>query len=429
MTNFYHNGGSSQEHVPIARATLAPINAPIATGMRVTLEDHNRRNSEYSQGSVLTHMHGPSGTRGRDARSLDRYQIDELIEQGYSRGLIKALSENAYSYDFRFWIIDNSGSMQIGDGHRIVPTGKTDGSMKAVASTRWEELKETVQYHAKMSALMDSPTIFKVRFALLDPLITRSCEISRLADKIRMCVCEHGREYTKSEIENVVNTMTKIKPGGVTPLTEHIYEIQEQVSAMAEDLREGGKQVAIILATDGLPTNKQGYGGKEVMNEFVSALRSLEGLPVWLVIRLCTDEDDVCEFYNSLDAQLELSLEVLDDFMGEASEVYRMNPWLCYGLPIHRCRELGYHDRLFDLLDERPLTRGEARSFCCLMLGIENELDLPDPAIYLKEFIKAVDERLLGERKQWNPVKKKMTPWINTKSLKRSLSENKCIIL
>lgn len=67
-----------------------------------------------------------------------------------------------------------------------VITGKTDGSMKAVASTRWEELKETVQYHAKMSALMDSPTIFKVRFALLDPLITRSCEISRLADKIRM---------------------------------------------------------------------------------------------------------------------------------------------------------------------------------------------------------------------------------------------------
>lgn len=89
-------------------------------------------------------------------------QIDDLTEQGYSRGLIKALSENAYSYDFRFWVIDNSGSMQIGDGHRIVPTTKSDGSLKAVASTRWEELRETVQYHAKMSALMDSPTIFKV---------------------------------------------------------------------------------------------------------------------------------------------------------------------------------------------------------------------------------------------------------------------------
>ena len=76
--------------------------------------------------------------------------------------MIKALSENAYQFDFRFWIIDNSGSMQIGDGHRIVPTGKQDGSLKAVASTRWEELKDTIQYHAKMAALIDSPTIFKV---------------------------------------------------------------------------------------------------------------------------------------------------------------------------------------------------------------------------------------------------------------------------
>ena len=119
------------------------------------------------------------------------------------------------------------------------------------------------------------------------------------------------------------------------------------------------------------------------------------------------------------------------------------------------CVYQGYHDRLFDLLDERPLTRGEARSFCCLMLGIENENELPDPATHLKEFVRAVDQRLLGERKQWNPVKKvnnhvihflvlfpssifsqlffiskqKMTPWINTKSLQRSLVENKCVIM
>lgn len=156
----------------------------------------------------------------------------------------------------------------------------------------------------------------------------------------RFSVGEHGLEYAKAEVENVINTMTKIKPGGVTPLTQHIWEIHQQVSAMAHDLRESGKQVAIILATDGLPTDQQGYGGGHVMDEFVRALRSLEGLPVWLVIRLCTDEDNVCEFYNSLDAQLELSLEVLDDYIGEANEVYAKNPWLTYGLPFHRCREL-----------------------------------------------------------------------------------------
>lgn len=102
-------------------------------------------------------------------------QINNLIKQGYSRGLVRALSENAYNYDFRFWIIDNSGSMQIGDGHRIVPTGKSDNSLKTVASTRWEELKETVQYHAKIAALMDSPIIFKVCLsAASDPLYKSS---------------------------------------------------------------------------------------------------------------------------------------------------------------------------------------------------------------------------------------------------------------
>lgn len=102
-------------------------------------------------------------------------QINNLIKQGYSRGLVRALSENAYNYDFRFWIIDNSGSMQIGDGHRIVPTGKGDNSLKTVASTRWEELKETVQYHAKIAALMDSPIIFKVCLSgASDPLYKSS---------------------------------------------------------------------------------------------------------------------------------------------------------------------------------------------------------------------------------------------------------------
>ena len=40
----------------------------------------------------------------------------------------------------------------------------------------------------------------------------------------------------------------------------------------------------------------------------------LEGLPVWVVIRLCTNEKKVTEFYNQIDEVLEFNLEVLDDF-------------------------------------------------------------------------------------------------------------------
>lgn len=133
-------------------------------------------------------------------------------------------------------------------------------------------------------------------------------------------------------------------------------------------------------------------------------------------------------FYNSLDAQLEISLEVLDDYIGEAREVYKQNPWITYGLPLHRCRELGYHDRLFDLIDERPLTAGEARAFCCFILGAD-EQEFPDPGADASGFLKEVKLRLENESLQWNPIKKKMMPWILTKELKKSFSNRNCVIM
>lgn len=187
-------------------------------------------------------------------------------------------------------------------------------------------------------------------------------------------------------------------------------------------------QVAVILATDGLPTDDQGYGGEEITQQFIQSLRALEGLPVWMVIRLCTDEDNVVEFYNNLDGMLELSLEVLDDFLGESAEVQSKNPWLNYALPMHRCRELGYHDRLFDLIDERALTKGELREFCVLLFGTSIE-DIPDPLSEWKSFVSYVEERLTFESPQWNPNKKKVKPWISVKKLNRIYNERACTIM
>merc|ERR1712157_161158 len=104
-----------------------------------------------------------------------------------------------------------------------------------------------------------------------------------------------------------------------------------------------------------------------IQQEFKDCLRSLEGLPVWIVVRLCTDEDSVVEFYNDLDSELELSLEVLDDFTGEAEEVYEFNKWLNYALPLHRIREMGFSHKLFDLLDERALSKSELMEFFVLI--------------------------------------------------------------
>jgi len=377
---------------------------------------HHPYSRDSFNGATMTQMNGPSGTAFKASRKMEMKQFTELIREGYSTGLARALVENVDTFDFRFWVVDNSGSMLIGDGHRYVPTGKGDGSLKAVPSTRWAEITDTVRYHAQMAALLDSPTIFQL---LNNPNLRTTPQ--------RFSVCEHGETYAASEVAEANNIMRKVSPSGVTPLTQHIWDIQQHISAMANDLRKKGKKVALILATDGLPTDEHGCGGQEITNAFVRALRSLEGLPIWIVIRLCTDEDAVTEFYNSLDDELELSLEVVDDYKGEAQEVYQQNKWICYGMPLHRCRELGYHNRLFDLIDERPLTKEEVRSFCCLLFGIEED-HLPDPVVNFDGFLKAVKIRLQTEQLQWNPMKKKMTPWILTTELKKAYSGKACVI-
>lgn len=177
-----------------------------------------------------------------------------------------------------------------------------------------------------------------------------------------------------------------------------------------------------------MPTDDQGYGGDEITNEFLQALRGLEGLPIWLVIRLCTDEDNVMSFYNQLDGMLELSLEVLDDFMGECKEVKSQNPWLNYALPMHRCRELGYHDRLFDLIDERPLTKGELRDFCVLLFGTAYS-EIPDPVVDWKGFMTYVQANLEQEQPQWNPLSKKTKPWINLKKMNKCYNGGGCSVM
>ena len=329
---------------------------------------------------------------------LSEDQINQLVQQGFTRGLAQAVGESIEVFPLRVWIVDNSGSMSHNDGNRFVETSNTS-DVKVVQCTRWKEIQETVEYHARMAALLKAPTIFRL---LNNPGLRVGPQTFGVADK--------GEHLIDSDLQLALTTISNASPSGVTPLCRHIYEIREQVLLLTPRLNAEGRKVSIIIATDGLPTDEHGYGGSQRKTEFTAALRSLEGLPVWIVIRLCTDEEDVVEFYNDLDSQLELSLEVLDDFMGEAQEVYGCNKWINYSLPMHRCREMGFHHRLFDLLDERKFTKGELREFCHLMLG-KNQFDgVIDPEEDFDKFSSQVQKMIQKEKKPWNPNKRHVTP-------------------
>jgi hypothetical protein len=345
---------------------------------------------------------------------FNQNQEQTLLSQGYTKGLIKALESSSKAFAMRFWVIDNSGSMGMTDGHKFIET--KGGQIKVISCTRWNEIQETVEYHAQMAALINAPTVFRL---LNDPGSHIGPQEFGVADK--------GEAMISNDLQVAMQTMRNATPCGVTPLSQHIYEIKNRVEMMHSQLQ--GRKVAIILATDGLPSNPTGVTDIYSKNELVNALRSLEGLPVWIIIRLCTDDASVVEYYNSIDANLELSIEVLDNYTDEAKELYTKNPWLNYTLPMHRMREFGCPNRLFDMLDERQLTISELREFCIFLFGVDKFDGVPLPEVDFTGFLRSIDKMMAKEKLQWHPVKNKVLPLLNLQKLSKIYGDGSCTIM
>lgn len=335
-------------------------------------------------------------------KTISPQELEGLKKQGFTTGLAKAVASNRNYFSLCIWIVDNSGSMGKSDGHRLVETSRTN-DVRSVACTRWEEIQQTVEYHIRMANVTHAPHIFRL---LNDP--------GAFVGPQLFSVAVEEDSDVQSDVQTAMSIIRNARPGGVTPLTQHILEIKSDLEAMVPKLQRTGRKVTVVIATDGIPTDAFGY---EQRDEFVQALRSLEGLPLWIVVRLCTDEEAVVSFYNDLDEHLELSLEVLDDLEGEAEEVYEYNKWLNYALPLHRCREMGFHDRVFDMIDERTLSKSDLRDFVRLLFGGDEFDGMPDPNVDWKEFSKRLAVMVKNEKMQYNPVKKKVMPWIDMKKL------------
>jgi len=156
------------------------------------------------------------------------------------------------------------------------------------------------------------------------------------------------------------NTLFKAfedSPDGGTPLCFHIREIIAKIRPMEQELRAKGQKACVVIMTDGESSD----------GDIAQAMQPLKSLPVWVTIRLCTDDDRIAKYWNNIDSQLELGMDVLDDLCGEAQEVYESNPWLTYGEPLHRLREFGIAVKELDLLDESLLSLEQLRKMASIM--------------------------------------------------------------
>lgn len=209
---------------------------------------------------------------------------------------------------------------------------------RLVGCTRWAELTEGLKFHVNLAKAARAP-----------------CEF-RLLNSASPILIGTGDADEDARYSRIMNALHQ-SPSGGTPLVKHIKEIVLEIRSVAEQLSVKGQKVVLIIASDGQSSD----------GDVVQAMRPLKDLPVSVVVRLCTDEESVVSYWNDIDRDLELELDVLDDLVGEAEEVHRFSPWITYGEPLHRMREFGCANREVDLLDEDVLSMDQLMQFVVLM--------------------------------------------------------------
>ena len=303
-----------------------------------------------------------------------------LQKEGFPRGLIRAMMDLKKDCAKQIFVIDNSEPMNQKDGH--VLSKDSNGNICFAAGTRWEELQKCVRAHIQISNALAIPTTFRLLNPTTEGTGTMEFTIGTATD-------------TADSVTRALEIMEKTKPHSQSPLTESILKIVTEVEGMQPELTNSGKHVAVVICTDGVPSDST--------REFLAEqLKKLEPLPVQIVVRLCTDEPSVVEYYNQLDKSLDgIRLDVLDDFQGEALETCKANPWLTYSLPLHRAREMGFNSPVLDNLDEGPLSPLEQKELCELLFGKDKMRMCPAPELDAEGFQDHVKTLQEEETKQW----------------------------
>ena len=342
-------------------------------------------------------------------RKYLRHYIDSLH---LPPGCLEGVMECYQFIDSRKWLIQNSTTMKTHDAHCMKIGPNLEYIQNNGEVSRWKEFKQLFDFHLKMSARCWIPTEF---WLVNDPgpdLEQRFSVACGSKEDLR-----EDREVANEMIASVRLSRKR------NPLASQLLRIEKRIAKKAPELTSSNKYVIVMLCMDGYLSDEFGREGTKVKQDFVDSLVAISQLPVKLIVRLHTDNDKVTDFFNKLDSKLD-DIDVLDDYFGEAMEVYLQNPWLTYSLGLHRLREAGLASDLIGELDERCFTIHDIHRFCEDFITGEG-VNLPHPRDDWDGFISSLTSVLRNEKKQWNAIKKCQTPWIDIQMLEKMFGARK----
>lgn len=184
-----------------------------------------------------------------------------LTQHKWPTALQDAFLANLAKTPIRFFICDDSGSMSISDGYKIVESGN---QCSMAACSRWAELGDAMKFHVGLAQAGCIPTEF-IMLNSSEPIRIGFDPMAPLSDSKKMLAL----------FDNY--------PGGGTPLCRHIRHIAQEIATYTPELLARGQRACVIIATDGESSD----------GNVAEALRPLKDLPCWVVVRLCTNEDRI----------------------------------------------------------------------------------------------------------------------------------------
>ena len=169
------------------------------------------------------------------ANAPDRAQAIRKVEHmGMPRGLAEQFVQSARDFSYRFWIIDNSGSMGTNDGHRVVDGA--GGRQGLVPCSRWEELGSAIGWHARLAVELGAWTEFRL--------------LNQPGSGASQIVAVGTGDNNKSEDElRRIDRLVYSQPTGRTPLCAQIRAVTRQIQQRASELRATGTKACVVIAS------------------------------------------------------------------------------------------------------------------------------------------------------------------------------------